>query len=249
VNSGSASGRNRLRFRLPGSARLALVSALAAGLWVGGGSQARAYSNCPAGQIPAFSGSGCVAPQQNPSLGGYGIPSQANNLPHSGLNGAPAIQRCNGSPVPFGQPCPGTVIPATTSGQAGSAGAGAGSPYGISVALAPSTSSVTVAPPVPYTPPAAVSGTGGSTTSAVAATPPANPTAALQGLLGDWYSSWIAYTANALTWSDAQTTQVTAYLASVAPCSAGQKDACEAFIYQQLQVWLNQQPSAPTGGS
>jgi hypothetical protein len=65
-------------------------------------------------------------------------------------------------------------------------------------------------------------------------------------LLGDWYSGWIGYTAITLNWSDAQTAQVAAYLASVTPCIANLKDACEAFVYQQLQVWLPQ-PAAASG--
>jgi hypothetical protein len=266
--------RRGLRLPVGGVARSVLVLALAAGLWAAGGSRAWAQTyyqpNCPAGQIRAYSGGGgCVSPQQSPSLSGYGLPYQTTNLPQAGLNGAPAIQRCNGTPVPFGQPCPGTVIPAaTTLGQTAASGHSSNNPSGISISLPPSTTGSSVnatgAPPASYMPLATAAstagGAGASTVTAAssgsaaspptaALTPPANPTAALQGLLGDWYNGWIGYAATSLNWSDAQTAQVATYLASVAPCLANQKDACQAFIYQQLQVWLNAPAAPSTSGS
>ena len=111
TNSLRNAGRRGWGRPLSHVARWASVVALALLLWTSTAPEARAQSypqtNCPAGQIPAFSGGGCVSTTQNASINGYGLPYQGSYPPESGKNGAPAIQRCNGTPTPFGQPCPG----------------------------------------------------------------------------------------------------------------------------------------------
>jgi hypothetical protein len=100
--------------------------------------------------------------------------------------------------------------------------------------------SVNTPAPPPQTATAATA-TAASASSAPAASP-ANSSA--ETLLGDWYDGWLAYAAASLNWDDAQTSTARAYFAAAAPCAGGQKDACQAFVMQQLSAWLNPAPAA-----
>jgi len=111
--------------------------------------------------------------------------------------------------------------------------------------------SVTTPAPPPQTPtaPASTSAATSPATPASASSAPGGPGSSVAGLLGDWYSGWLNYAAVSLGWSDDQTAAADAYFAAAAPCVAGQKDVCEAFVMQQLNVWLGAAPPAPDSES
>jgi len=107
--------------------------------------------------------------------------------------------------------------------------------------------SVTTPAPPPQSATAAAS-TSAATSPAPPAAAGAAPTAQgspVAGLLGDWYTGWLSYAAASLNWSDAQTAAADAFFAGAAPCAAGQQSACQAFVMQQLTVWLAGAPSVP----
>ena len=104
-----------------------------------------------------------------------------------------------------------------------------------------------VADTTPVTPAATTPATtAASNSSAVVAPAPAvDATTALSTLLGSWYTGWMQYLQATFGLSDATVQQQAAAFAGLAPCAAGQADACKAAIWQQLSQMVG--PAA--GGS
>jgi hypothetical protein len=156
-----------------------------------------------------------------------GIPIQQNVLPQHGLNVAPAMQDCNGIPVPVGRPCS-SVTPSLIT-------------QPISTATSVSASQVSASPAVQ---PSIVVAAAGAVSSAaptpavLPASSTADPVGLLKNLLGDWYSGWLSYLQTSLGFTDTMIQQTSASFAILSPCVAGQAGACESAIWQQMSQWV-----------
>lgn len=257
------------RRRLIAALRLAAVAVSVLSLWTVGAMHVSASQPpCPAGEIPNWNAPGCMQTQTALSLSGYGIPTQGKNLPEAGKDGAPAIQRCNGAPIPFGQPCP-TTAEAQAQAQARAPSATL-STYLATLSAASTTSqpSITVSLPPPggalwgpaatvadpavpaTTSPTQLAATSSAASPVTLATPP-DPTAELQGLLGDWYTNWMAYLTASFNWNQTAAAAIASAFAAIPACANGQADDCQAAIWQQIGPWANPAPSGsqPASGS
>jgi hypothetical protein len=233
-------------------------------VYAANGAEASSPPACPAGQVPNWNNTGCMAVQTTTSLSGYGLPTQQKAfLPGGSINGAPAMQDCNGISIPIGLPCsaakpslvtmPVSTIASTVSAPTQVAANQQTAPSSTLSSLGilsvssgsqtPSGPTVSAATPSGSTASTAAGPTTGSPGPTVTSSAPsvispstvADPTSALENLLGDWYSGWLQYLAGALNLSsDAQQSISTTFL-GFAPCQQGQQDACEAAIWQLMQ--------------
>jgi hypothetical protein len=214
---------------------------------------------CPVGQVPNWNNTGCMAVQTNPSYASYGIPSQEKAyLPGGTVNSNPAIQNCNGIPIPLGEPCsaakpslatmPLSSVASTIASQTPSSTGSEAPPSGvISVSAGQPASSAGAAASAAVSPSSPPLSESPATAAAVAAF--SDPTQALTNLLGDWYSGWLQYAAGALNLSPAAQESVSTTFLAFPACLQGQQQACEDAIWASLSQWLGPSLSSTAGGS
>ncbi len=216
--------------------------------------QATSVPACPVGQVPNWNNTACMAIQQNPSYSGFSLPTgQKAYLPGGTVNSNPAIQDCNGVPIPLGQPCS-AANPSLASLPLSSVAS--------TIATQTSASTAVSSSPSPTITVSAGSSAGAAPSAATTTAPPAesaataatvagftDPVQTLQNLLGDWYTGWLQYAAAALNLSsDAQKSVSTTFLAFPS-CLQGQPQACEDAIWQSLSQWLGPSLNQTAAGS
>jgi hypothetical protein len=201
---------------------------------------ATAPLQCPAGQVPNWNNTVCMAPQAPYSLSGYGLPTQQKAVASGAVNSSPAMQRCNGIPVPFGVPCsaasPSVITQSisTTVAANNAANAAAATAAATAAAQAKQPSIVVVA-----------GGPPGSGTVTDTVSTGTDSTAALESLMGDWYTGWIQYLAATLNFNIDNLQQISLTFSRLPPCFASQASACESAIWGILSQWVG----PATGGS
>ncbi len=205
--------------------------------------QATSVPACPVGQVPTWNNSGCMATQTQPSVSGYGIPSAGKAyLPGGSVNANPAMQDCNGVPIPIGQPCsaakpslatlPVSSIPSTIASQSQS-----------TTSSTPPSPAIHVSPGQPAADPLSGASAGASGAFATTAAPTIDATATLEGLLGDWYTGWLSYVAGAFNFSPATQESISMTFLGFNACLQAQQQACEDAIWQSISQWIG--PSLP----
>ena len=195
---------------------------------------------CPVGQVPNWDNSACISVGQPYTLSGYGAPTQQKAVPQGGLNGAPAMHDCNGTPVPLSVACSAaspsmitqsiSTIVATNNAAVASASAAAAA----AAAAAAQPSIMIVA-----------AGPAGSGTVSPTLSTGTDSTALLVNLLGDWYSGWLQYIAAAFNFDVANLQVISTTFLRLPPCFLGQATACQSAVWQQIGAWVGD----VTGGS
>jgi hypothetical protein len=192
---------------------------------------------CPAGQVPTWDNSGCMQPQQQYSLGSYGVPTQQKAVPQGGLNGAPAMHDCNGIPVPLTVSCSAaspTFATQSITSIVANANAAANSASTSSTSATSSQPAITIV------------GTGqpGSSTYTPTVSTGTDSTAQMTGLLGDWYTGWMQYVAAAFNFDIGNLQSISSNFVRIPACFEGQASACQTAVWQQISQWVPYAPGA-----
>lgn len=222
----------RIRLRLILTVTLTGVMGLA--ICTAGSAVASTQPACPAGQVPNWNNTACIAVQPAASIAGYGIPSQQKAyLPGGTVNSALAMQNCNGVAVPLGQPCSAATASSITMPVSELVATAQSQTSSSSVSSSPPPS-IIIDGPGPSTPGAPISSTPGNT----AANAFVDPMATLENLIGDWYTGWLQYLAAAFNFNQDNQETISAQFLSDTPCLQAQATACQAAIWQQISQWV-----------